>query len=83
MGRPGMKVLSCSPPVQRVRRRRARRSAAVSPGGPAHAHAAPVADGRHFYDHIFMARKMSIVNYGCRRSGLAMESPVLAKEFGP
>lgn len=35
MGRPGMKVLSCSEPIQRVRRRRARRSAAVSPGGPA------------------------------------------------
>lgn len=31
VGRPGMKVLSCSPPIQRVRRRRARRSAAVSP----------------------------------------------------
>lgn len=30
-----MKVLSCSEPIQRVRRRRNRRSAAVSPSGPA------------------------------------------------
>lgn len=34
VGMPGMNVLSCSEPVHRVRRRRNRRSAAVSPGGP-------------------------------------------------